>query len=99
VASVSIELHPGAIEDIEQGRGWYEERNPVIADAFLAEVDRAMFLIAEAPNRWPHRYGQFRAYVFADFPYTAFYVERAGSVIVLAVASNYRLPHYWKDRR
>jgi plasmid stabilization system protein ParE len=99
VASIVVELHPGAVDDIEQGRGWYQERNPVVADAFLAEVDRAMSLIAEAPNRWPFRYDRARAYVMADFPYTVFYAERTGSAIVLAVASDYRLPHYWKDRR
>jgi plasmid stabilization system protein ParE len=75
VTRPTVELHPGAIEDIEQGRNWYADRNPVVAEAFIAEVDHAMFLIAEAPNRWPRRHGDSRSYVLPGLPYTVCYLE------------------------
>lgn len=96
--SLPIRLHPSAAIDVEKGRAWYEERNPIVADAFLAEVDRAMAVIAEAPDRWPHRYGRFRYYVLPDFPYTIFYLDLPHVVHVIAVAADRRKPGYWKRR-
>lgn len=99
MASATIELHPGAIEDIEEGRAWYQSHNPVIADAFIAEVDHAMFLVAEAPDRWPRRNGHLRSLVLAGFPYTLFYLDQGDTVVVLAVAADCRKPGYWMRRR
>jgi toxin ParE1/3/4 len=99
VGKYPVRLHPGAEEDIAHGREWYEERNPIVADAFMAEVDHAMDLIAEAPDRWPVKYKRFRCYVFEDFPYSAFYLATPSEVHVIAVAPERRKPRYWKPRK
>ena len=50
---VQVELHPAAIEEALAATEWYRERSEEAADAFGAEVDRAIELIGEAPERWP----------------------------------------------
>lgn len=84
---------------MEKGHAWYAELNPIVADTFLAEVDRAMSVILGAPERWPRQYGNIRHYVLHDFPYSVFYLARADVVHVIAVAPHKRKPHYWKFRK
>lgn len=44
-----IELHPEAVLEAEGAYRWYRDRNDAAAEAFLAELDRAVALISESP--------------------------------------------------
>jgi len=45
-----VELHPQAVTEAQEARRWYARRDPRAADALLAELDRAMELIAATPE-------------------------------------------------
>ena len=47
-----VELHPEAVLEAEAAYRWYRDRNDAAAEAFLAELDRAVALISESPMRW-----------------------------------------------
>jgi plasmid stabilization system protein ParE len=53
MAAKPFDLHPEALEEWKSAVAWYLERNKTAAVNFVAEVDQAADLIAEAPHRWP----------------------------------------------
>ena len=61
-------LHPEALRDLAAGRDFYGETSPETAERFLFEVDAALSLIQEAPERWAiYRLGM-RRFVMPSFP-------------------------------
>jgi plasmid stabilization system protein ParE len=68
------------------------------ADAFMAELDAAVALIAEAPERWPERSDGRRRYVMRRFPFILVFRILRDHVRLLAVQHGHRRPEYWKDR-
>jgi plasmid stabilization system protein ParE len=60
-----VEVHPEAVLEAQAAYRWYRDPNGTAAEAFLAELDRAVELISENPTRWPiHLHGTRR------FPFT-----------------------------
>ncbi len=49
-----IDVHPDAVAEARAAAQWYGERSTLAADAFLAELDRAVERISENPERYPH---------------------------------------------
>jgi toxin ParE1/3/4 len=71
----------------------------IAAERFLDEVDIALDVILEAPDRWPlHRLGM-RRYVMSSYPYSIIYQITSRSIDVYAVAHGRRRPTYWRRRR
>lgn len=77
---------------------WYLERSETAANGFIAEIDRAIELIAAMPARWPAGELGTRKFVLARFPYALIYREKLMTVQILAIAHGYRRPHYWEER-
>src|SRR5882672_4367728 len=50
-------FHPAAINKAVLAARWYRERSPVTAERFVAEVNRVLDRILEAPTRWPRGFG------------------------------------------
>jgi plasmid stabilization system protein ParE len=98
VAEIPVRLHPGAEQEANNARSWYAERSASAADAFLSELDAAMFAISEAPLRWPRIYGRYRRFPMHKFPFSVVYAVRRDFVEVMAVAHYRRKPGYWHDR-
>ncbi len=46
-----LELHPAALEDALSGYAWYLQHSERVADHFFSELERAVGLILEAPDR------------------------------------------------
>jgi len=46
-----IDVHPEAVAEARAAAQWYRERSALAADAFLAELDRAVERITENPER------------------------------------------------
>ena len=73
MARPGVEFHPEAIAETRAAYEWYAERNPVAADAFIAELDHAIGQIPESPERWPvHLHGT-RKFLLRRFPYSVVY--------------------------
>jgi toxin ParE1/3/4 len=99
VASFRVELHPSASAESQAVHLWYRKRSAIVADAFTAELDRAMRAIGEAPHRWPPYLVKYRQFYLRDFPYSIYYRELPDKVWVVAVAAHRKRPDYWQRRK
>ena len=96
-----IVVHPEASAELEAAAVWYEE-NAGLGGGLLAEAERAIALIEEAPETWPvwakaPRPGV-RRFFFGRFHYAAVYVLREDHVLIAAFAHLRRHPAYWVHR-
>ncbi len=87
-----------ASEEAEEARRWYRQRSGVAEAAFLEELDHAIAVILDAPQRWPKHLAGTRRYVFRTFPYELVYVLENDVINVVAVAHEKRRPAYWRKR-
>jgi plasmid stabilization system protein ParE len=93
-----INVHPEAVAEAQAAELWYRERNTLAADAFLAELDRAVERIAEEPERYPLYVNDTRRYLLQRFPFYLVYREVTGKLEIVAIAHGRRRPGYWKKR-
>lgn len=94
----SISFHPDAIEEALSAALWYRERSPSTAERFIAEVNRVLDTILDAPLRWPISARGTRRVKLPCFPYLVIYRAEENRVLILAVAHGHRRPGYWKNR-
>ena len=48
-----LAFHPKASEEYIEALGWYTQCGEHIGQGFEQEIDRALHLIADSPERWP----------------------------------------------
>jgi len=96
--SYLVEIHPDAIQEAAAAVEWYASRSQRAAEAFTAEVDRAVEIISESPERWPAYLHATRRYLLRRFPFAVVYRVRPSVVQVLAIAHGKRRPGYWRER-
>lgn len=93
-----LAFHPAAIAEAEAARNWYAERSKPAAVAFVAEVDRAVDLIARHPDRWAlYKFGT-RRLLLRRFPFSIVFRRRGETILVLAVEHQRRRPGYRRGR-
>jgi plasmid stabilization system protein ParE len=93
-----IDVHPEAVAEARAAAQWYRERSPLAADAFLAELDRAVERIAENPEMYPHYVRGTRRYLLQRFPFYLVYRQVGAKLEIVAIAHGRRKPGYWKKR-
>ena len=98
MSSRHVDIHPEAVAEAQAANRWYRERSVSAAEAYLAELDRAVEAIAENPEMWPRYVHGTRRYIFHRFPFYLVYREAAGNIEIIAVAHGRRKPGYWKSR-
>jgi len=98
VKAASLRFHPAAVDEAEAALSWYAERSTQAASRFLADLERVLGEISEAPERWPQFDGPARRMLLRHFPYAVIYRVAGDRVEVLAVAHGRRRPGYWKKR-
>lgn len=85
--------------EIHEGAEYYRKAaSPVIAQAFRRAVRDAVRLIRVQPLAWQKTEVFGRRYVMSRFPYSVIYEIDGDDLIVVAVACQYREPHYWANR-
>jgi plasmid stabilization system protein ParE len=99
VAARRLRLHPEASIDLLEGLGFYLARSEVAAERFADDVESALSLIREAPERWPLYRAGSRRFVMSAFPYSIVYRATDTEIQVFAVAHAKRRPFYWSGRR
>lgn len=95
---MEVVFHPEAVAEAAAARLWYAERSLRAARAFMAELDRAVASLGEAPFRWPPAVDGTRRLLLRRFPFGLVYRIGTDRVQVLAVAHLHRRPGYWKHR-
>ena len=93
-----VVILPDAEAEIGGAFQWYQERNPLAAEAFRGEALQCIDSLSESAERWKRdEDGTYRC-LLRRFPYTVFYEIEGSVVFVLAVAHHRREPGYWRHR-
>ncbi len=82
-------------------RYYLDHASPLIAAAFVAEIEAAIQTLLESPTTWPViEEPQIRRYLLRRFPYSLYYrwEPEQDRVSIYAVMHFSRRPGYWRDR-
>ncbi len=98
---MTLSIHREALSEVDAAARWYFERSPLVADAFLEEVDAALAAIRRWPEVAPRWRGHpmFRSRLLRGFPFAVVYRPTTRGIRVLAFAHASRQPGYWRGRR
>lgn len=98
----SYGFHSKAAEEYLAATQYYlEHASPLVAAAFVAEVEAAIQILLAAPTRWPAiEEPQIRRYLLTRFPYSIYYrwENERDRVTIYAVMHTSRRPGYWRER-
>ena len=94
-----IIFHDLAEEELNEAAAYYAEARPGLGEAFIAEVQRAVELIAASPLAGRAVEKDVRWWVVKRFPYSVLYRVRDDHIRILAIAHQKRRPFYWRGRR
>jgi len=95
---VKHHFHPEALFEYSESVLYYESCRPSLGMDFIQEIENAIVLITEAPERWKVLEGNFRRLLVKRFPYALVYTVDNDLVIIYAVMHCSRSPGYWKGR-
>lgn len=93
------DFHPEALAEYEEATRYYAERDPRVAERFIAAVEEAIERILDSPTRWRIMDEDVRRCLTHVFPYGVLYTIEADFILVVAVMHCSREPGYWKARR
>lgn len=99
MSAFELRVHPDAIIEALEASRWYQNQNPLIADKFELEIEKAFVALLESPQRWPRILGGHRRIRLRRFPYMIVYYVRHTEILVVAIAHMHRRAGYWKQRR
>lgn len=96
---MSLRVHPEAESDFREAADYYRTRAGAnVAEAFLAEFERALGVLGSRPLIGAAAAGTYRRLSMRRFPFSVFYVVLHEDVQVFAVAHHRRRPGYWHGR-
>ena len=82
-----VEIHPDVLQEAAAAAiEWYAARSQQAADAFIAELDQAVKIISESPERWATHLHGTRRCLLRRFPFAVVYRHRSSVVQVVAIA-------------
>jgi plasmid stabilization system protein ParE len=87
-----------AREEFDAAALWYEDRQPGLGAQFVSEIDHAVELASNDPDRFPVKQGEIRSVQARRFPYSVFFRPEAIRIVVLAVFHARRDPSVWRTR-
>jgi toxin ParE2 len=90
-------LEPAWAEYVD-AQSYYESKVPGLGDDFLAELTRALELLASNPTVGKLVGVEVRSWPLRRFPFSLIYAELAGGLLIIAVAHHHRQPGYWRSR-
>jgi len=94
----SAVFHPSARDELAAAHRWYRDRSPAAANAFLFEIERALGLILESPDRWPTHVHGTRRLLLKRFPFVVIFSSTPSTVRIYAIAHGRRSPGYWRSQ-
>ena len=99
---VSYGFHSDAAEEYLAATQYYLDRaSPLVAVAFVAEVEGAIQTVLVSPTTWPViEEPQIRRYLLTRFPYSIYYRWEPdhARVSIYALMHFSQRPGYWHDR-
>ena len=98
----SYGFHSEAAEEYLSATRYYlDHASPLVATAFVAEVEAAIQILLASATTWAViEEPQIRRYFLTRFPYSIYYrwEREEDRVLIYAVMHFSRLPGYWRDR-
>jgi plasmid stabilization system protein ParE len=92
------EFHPEALAEYEAAALYYAERDPAVAQRFIAAVEDAIDRVLDSPRRWRVLDEDVRRCLTRVFPYGVLYTIEPDFILIVAVMHCSRAPGYWKRR-
>lgn len=90
-----------ADEYLSATRYYLDYASPLVAAAFVGEIEGAIQTLLASPTTWPViEEPQIRRYLLRRFPYSLFYrwEPERDRISIYAVMHFSRRPGYWRDR-
>lgn len=93
--------YPPAIEtEIDEIRGYYDERSSGLGSEFVGEFERQILALATAPERWMVVTGDIRRCLMRRFPYMIYFRRVDSNPIRTTVVKHQRRhPQYGRARK
>ena len=79
------EFHPEALAEYEAATEYYVERDPAVAERFVAAVNDAIDRILDSPTRWRIIDEDVRRCLTHVFPYGILYTVESDFILTVAV--------------
>lgn len=96
--SLNVVVRPAARAEFDGAALWYEDRQPGLGIQFAVEIDRAIGLASDHPDRYPVIHKEIRCIRARRFPYSIFYIVESRQIVVLAIFHARRDPAIWRAR-
>lgn len=90
-----VVFEPPALGEAAGALAWYGHRSPRAAAGLLAELERGLGRLAEAPRACPLHVHGTRRLILHRYPFQIVFLLRGDIVHVVAVAHLSRKPGYW----
>lgn len=96
--SLNVVFRPAARAEFDGAALWYEDRQPGLGVQFVGEIDRAIDLASNFPDRYPVMHREIRCIRARRFPYSIFYAVESRQIVALAIFHARRDPAIWQAR-
>jgi toxin ParE1/3/4 len=96
--TLAVVFRRTARREFDDAALWYEERRSGLGVQFVSEIDRAVRLAAENPQRFPIMHRDVRCVRARRFPYSVFFRVELRRIVILAVFHARRDPAIWQKR-
>jgi plasmid stabilization system protein ParE len=96
--TLPVIFHDLAEGELNEAAAYYAQARPGLGDAFIAEVQRAIESLADAPLAGREVEKDVRWWLVKRFPYSVLYRVRDDHIRILAIAHQKRRPFYWRGR-
>jgi plasmid stabilization system protein ParE len=83
--TLPVALRRAARREFDEATLWYEERRAGLGSQFVSEINYAIELVLENPQRFPVMHHEIRCVRARRFPYSVFFRVEAQRIVVLAV--------------
>jgi len=70
--SYKIKLLPIVHVDLRNAKKWYNDKSPILAEEFKAEVNKEIDYISEYPEHYQQKHKELRQSLVTRFPYAIF---------------------------
>lgn len=91
-------FHPEALTEYSEAVQYYAEQRLDLAQAYIDEVEDAVYCLRDSPDRYPAIDQDIRRCLTRKFPYGILYVVEPDFILILAVMHCKQKPGYWKTR-
>jgi plasmid stabilization system protein ParE len=92
----TVVLRQRAEKAIDRAAGWYEDRNPHAARAFLDAIDAALAKIVQNPQQFAMLKHKLRRAIVTGFPYSVLFRVVGTELIVTNCVHFRRHPRHWR---